>query len=166
MLLILAGLLVWKPPRLPRRSGRTRVDLGATARLLLIGLTSGMPLSGAFQTAGTYAGPPMQGMIDTVSRRARTIGFAAALAEAPAPLRPLAVRLARAHTTGAPMADTVAAFIEEERTERRAAMLVRINRLPVTLVVPLALLILPGFVLLTLGPTVAGVITDLFGAVQ
>lgn len=164
MLLIVAGLLIRWPLRLPRRLRSAPVDLGAMARLLLIALTSGMPLAGALELAGSHA--QVSSVVGVVLRRARMVGLAAALAEAPAPLRPLTIRLARAHTTGAPVADTVAAFIEEERTERRAAMLSRINRLPVTLVVPLALLILPGFVLLTLGPTVAGVITDLFGAVQ
>jgi pilus assembly protein TadC len=54
-------------------------------------------------------------------------------------------------------------FITDRRATRRADTLERLRRLPVALTVPLALLILPGFIILTLGPTVASIVKQLLG---
>jgi hypothetical protein len=165
MLLIVAAVAVRFLPVPRRRPRRPRPDLGAAARLLLIGLSAGLPLGGALEVVAAHVGPPLDVDFTTVLRQGRRHGLSAVLADAPPTVRRFTLRLARAQLTGAPLAATVAAFVAEERSERRARTLTRLNRLPVALTVPLALLILPGFVLLTLGPTVAGVVVDLFGAV-
>jgi pilus assembly protein TadC len=63
------------------------------------------------------------------------------------------------------MSDAVAAFLSESRATRRTEALEKVRRLPVSLMVPLGLLILPGFVVLFVGPIVLGSLVDLFGAV-
>jgi hypothetical protein len=89
-----------------------------------------------------------------VLRNAARRGLAAALSEAGGPGRRLFLILARAVATGAPLAQSVEGFVADQQAEAKAARLEEARRLPVRLMVPLALLVLPGFVLLTVGPTV------------
>jgi pilus assembly protein TadC len=141
----------------------TGEDVDATARLLLIGLTAGLPLTAALQLAADELGRDRGAPLVRLLRRARVSGLAAALAGGRGEEHRLLHRLARAQMTGAPIAGTITTFIAEERAARRAEIVERLRKLPVTLTVPLALLILPGFILLTLGPTVAGIVRQLLG---
>ncbi|NIA24998.1 MAG: hypothetical protein GWP04_05460 [Gammaproteobacteria bacterium] len=159
----LAGTVSLPPFRVPLRRRRDAVDVGATARMLLIGLSAGLSLASVMEVAADELGPEPAAELRAVLRRSRVVGLATALATADGFSRRLFHRLARAHMTGAPTIGTIAAFIEEHRTVQRAEVLERLRRLPVTLTVPLALLILPGFVLLTLGPTVANIVQQLVG---
>jgi pilus assembly protein TadC len=61
---------------------------------------------------------------------------------------------ARATLTGASLVDALSALVAETRAARRAAALADARRLSVRLLFPLALLILPGFVVLVAGPVV------------
>lgn len=166
-ILIVTGAGVWLASH--RVSWRRRpavaqpCDVGVVARLVLVGLTSGLTLGGALEAAARELGGPTLRLLDDVLRRSRVVGLAAAIADDDSPYRRFLQRLARAHLTGARLDGTVLAFIEEHRAGERATTLERLRRLPVTLTVPLALLILPGFVLLTLGPTVASVVQELLG---
>lgn len=159
----LAETVSLPPLRMPGRRRRSAVDVGSTARMLLIGLSAGLSLASAMEAAADELGPESAAELRQVLRRARVVGLATALATTDGSSMRLFHRLARAHMTGAPTIGTIAAFIEEHRTAQRAAILERLRRLPVTLTVPLALLILPGFVLLTLGPTVANIVQQLVG---
>ncbi len=60
--------------------------------------------------------------------------------------------VARALATGAPLVDAVDGFATDRMQMRRQRTLTAARRLPVILVFPLALLILPGFVLVTVAP--------------
>ena len=55
----------------------------------------------------------------------------------------------------------VAAFVAERHDEERARRRAAGARLPVRMLVPLSLLILPGFVLLTVGPALLGAVRRL-----
>jgi tight adherence protein B len=90
--------------------------------------------------------------------------MALALAEAGPLTRPLLSRLALATASGAPIAEAVADHLVELRHVRRTQALERVRRLPVTLMIPLGLLILPGFVVLFVGPIVFRSLGDLLGA--
>jgi hypothetical protein len=92
--------------------------------------------------------------VGDVLRRSVRGGLGQALAAADGHGRRLYAGAARAVVTGAPLVPAVDAFVREAVAERRAADLESARRLPVRLMLPLALLILPGFVLLTVGPTV------------
>src|SRR5690606_16180536 len=87
-----------------------------------------------------------------VVRSARTDGWGPALIAA-TELGSLAPALARAHTSGAPLAQTLEAHLTAHTAERVAAALERARTAPVRLMVPLALLLLPGFTALVVGPT-------------
>jgi pilus assembly protein TadC len=165
MLLVALGVLFG--PKLAalslgrRPSKEVAIDVDAIARLMLIGVTAGLPLTAAIGIAADELGTAQE--LRRVIRVSRIHGVARALATATGPSDRLFRRLARAHMTGASAAGTIATFIADRRTARRTATLEQVRRLPVTLTVPLTLLILPGFVLLTLGPTVASIVRQLLG---
>jgi pilus assembly protein TadC len=151
-------------PRIARKQRRApHSDVDATARLLLIGLTSGLAMSAAMETAADHLGGNPAKELRQVLRNARVHGLAAALTATDGPSKHLFHRLARAQVTGSAATGTIATFIAERRAVKRGETMQRLQRLPVTLTVPLALLILPGFILLTLGPTVAAIIDQLLG---
>jgi pilus assembly protein TadC len=149
-----------------RRSEReAALDVVSCARTLLVGLAAGLPLTAAIDLATHQVSPMVGSELTRVLRAAHRQGMAAALAGSEGRLtRPLLSRLALAQTSGAPMSEVVAAFLTETRTTRRAQALERVRRLPVALMVPLGLLILPGFVVLFVGPIVLGSLVDLLGA--
>jgi hypothetical protein len=62
----------------------------------------------------------------------------------------------RAAQSGAPLLPELDGLIVELRAADGYARLERIRKLPVKLLFPLALLVLPGFLLLTVGPVIAG----------
>jgi tight adherence protein B len=151
---------------LRRIDTNARADVIVCARTLLVGLAAGLPLPATLDLAATQVGEVVAAELARVLRSARRHGVAAALAASDGRLtRPLLSRLALAQASGAPMSDAVAAFLSESRAIRRSAALEKVRRLPVSLMVPLGLLILPGFVVLFVGPIVLGSLVDLFGAV-
>jgi hypothetical protein len=88
--------------------------------------------------------------------------MSSALAANTAPLmRPLFGRIALAQASGAPMHEAVSAYLADGRAARRGKALEQVRRLPVALMVPLGLLILPGFVVLFVGPIVLNSLVDL-----
>ncbi|MDP8958664.1 MAG: type II secretion system F family protein [Actinomycetota bacterium] len=168
-----AALLVWQPllgaalslgalalvgrawlARRRQEGERVLADLAVMGELVLLGLTAGLSLSRSLELAAEDLGPGLAAEVRGVLRRARRIGLGAALGQAEGHGRSLYVRLARAQLTGAAMAEAVAAFVHEQRDAERARRLEAARRLPVRLMIPLALLMLPGFVVLTVGPAV------------
>lgn len=128
----------------------------ATVALVLVG--AGWPPINAI--AGAAAGDPE---VAAVARRARRLGAAAALASADGPLAPLLRRLADAAVSGAPAQPAIRAYIETEHRRRHVSAVERARRLPVRMMVPMALLVLPGFVLMVYGPALLGLVADLVG---
>lgn len=135
---------------------RAVADLPALGELVLMGLTAGMSLAGALELAARHVGPELAREVRAVLRGARRSGLGVALGGADGVARRLYLLLARAQLTGAPSGQAVAFFVHEQRDAERARSLEAARRLPVRLMVPLALCILPGFVLLTVAPSVLG----------
>ncbi len=81
-------------------------------------------------------------------------GSQAGLADPPARLAPLARVVETATLSGSPTAAAIEEHAESLRHEQHMAQMAKVRRLPVRLLLPLALLILPGFVILTVGPAV------------
>jgi len=174
---LLAALVVWRPwlalPLLgvalwSRRPRRRRSDVvgqqALAARIVLVGLTAGLPLLGSLELAAQRATGSVAAELGLVVRRSRRLGVAAALTHWTGPTTsPFLARLAMSAASGAPMVDAVAAYLAELRLARRSAALERARRLPVTLMIPLGLLILPGFVVLFVGPILLGSLGELIG---
>lgn len=135
------------------------VDVPAVARLAGIALRAGLTLSQALAHAETEVAEPTRGAVGDILRRSQPIGLGPALAATRGPLGPLARRLATVHRTGASLALTIDGFEHELIEARQAEAAARVRRLPVQLTIPLVLLILPGCVLLLIGPTVIDELT-------
>lgn len=126
------------------------------ADVLALGLSSGLPPLAALREAAGDADRSLRVDLETLLRRTSTMGVAAAFATWEGMGRRLFRLMARAAITGTPILGTVEAFAREVRHEAHARAQASARRLPVKLLVPLALLILPGFVVLVVGPAVAG----------
>lgn len=144
-------------PRLRRRRREEPDGIDVAARLLVM-IGSGLPVMSALErVAGSVAD------IQPVARRARRLGTAAALASTTGPLAPLLRRLADAAASGAAPEPALRAYIETERRRRLTEVVERARAMPVKLMVPMALLVLPGFVLMVYGPTFLDLIDSLLG---
>lgn len=133
------------------------------AQLVFVGLTGGLSLGASLSHARPHLEPELAAELDRLLRRGQHVGLAGALASSEGEARRFYTVLARAHVTGAPLAPAVAAFLDEERQAQRARAVEEARKLPVKLLVPLALLILPGFVLLTVGPSLVTSLKGVLG---
>lgn len=154
-----ATLVRWMRARAVAAGRRSRgavddqVDL--LAELLGLGLSAGWGFSQALRWAGSRLGQPVAGEVAALVRRMHLDG-AVALDGAGGHGADLYRLVARAQATGAPLVEAVDAFAADRIARRRRQTLTAARRLPVILVFPLALLILPGFVLVTVAPTLLG----------
>jgi len=136
-----------------RRRERPAVRTGddaLLADLTVLGLSAGL----TFTEAASAAADTVGGAVST--RLVRSIRFRGSNEETPADDPALMVVARRALSTGAPLIPAVSGFASTLRDEERARQLTAARRLPVKLLFPLALLILPGFLILTIGPAVLG----------
>lgn len=157
------GLFLWLVGRGVRaRLARRRAETSAQADVLMLGelsalgLAAGLDFAGSLQRAAEPLSAEIRAEVQGMLRRARLRGLSAALAEESGRCRRLFRLVARAVDTGAPVRGAVEAFVDDAISEERAANLAAIRRLPVKLLFPLSLLILPGFMVLTIGPALLG----------
>jgi tight adherence protein C len=137
-----------------RRSAEADADVVVLAELTALGLAGGLDPATALRGAAERVAPELRREVLKVLRRARTLGLADALASASGRAERFYRLIARAVDTGAPVRAAVESFVDEAADEDRARNLTEARRLPVKLLFPLALLILPGFMVLTIGPAV------------
>ena len=132
------------------------------ARVVQVGLAGGLPSTASLALAVGEVGQFVADELTATLRTARREGMASAMAAGNGPLmRPLFSRITLAQASGAPMHEVVAAYLADGRAARRGKALEQVRRLPVALMVPLGLLILPGFVVLFVGPIVLNSLLDL-----
>ncbi len=158
-----AGLLFWLVGSVVRaRFERRRTAASAQADVLVLGelsalgLAAGLDFVSALHRAAEPLSDEVRMEVQGMLRRAHLEGFSAALAGEGGRCRRLFRLAARAVETGAPVRGAVEAFVDDAISEERAAGLAAIRRLPVKLLFPLSLLILPGFMVLTIGPALLG----------
>jgi len=142
--------------RRPRRSPPSD-PVGVAARLLVL-VGAGLPLVAALETAAGF-----DPEVAEVVRRSRRLGAPGALAGAGGPLSPLLRRLADAASSGSPLEPTIRAFMDGERRRRHTRAVERARRLPVRLMIPMTLLVLPGFVVMVYGPALIDIVRELVG---
>lgn len=152
LVLALAALVVRAPSVRPRRRTPVESSPADVARLLSIAAAAGLPLGTALETVAPNVSGVVGVAVEQVVRSSRTKGLAAALLEADQ-LGPLAPTLARAHSAGSPLASTLDAYLVADASQRVTRALEAARTAPVKLMVPLALLLLPGFTALVVGPT-------------
>ncbi len=145
------------------RRKKARRSASALTAALLVGTAAGLSLQAALERARSALDARSAAELEAVLRDARRRGLAAALESATGDLAPLLGRLSRSQTSGAPLTASIEAYAAEDRQFRKAAAVERARKLPVRLVVPLALLILPGFMLLTAAPAAVGFLSHMLG---
>jgi hypothetical protein len=135
-----------------QRDTLAEADATLVADLVALGLTAGLSVRAALEEAqphlGSRLGDDVDRLLDDMDRR----GAAAALSTAAGALEPFGRVASAAALSGAPLASAIAAHATARRRTEHAARVTAARRLPVRLLLPLALLILPGFVLLAVGP--------------
>ena len=143
-----------RSPRHPRRVEDG--DVAMLAELVVLGLGAGLTVGEALDAAAGHVGPVLRSEVGYLLRRSRVVGLPAALESAGGHAGRFYRVAGQAVASGAPLLPALAAFVAEERhaehTRRQAAA----RRLPVRLLLPLALLMLPGFVVLIAGPALLG----------
>jgi len=148
------GAHVWAWTTASRRDDRGVADGDIElADLIGLGLSSGMTFAGAARAAASFIGGATEALIVRVLRDPHHSPSGA--------LDRLFATVRASAASGAPVLAAVDGYAASRRSEDRAAALVAVRKLPVKLLFPLALLILPGFVLLTVGPVVAGAVQRL-----
>lgn len=161
--LVVASLVALGRP--PRRRLRADVpaaeDLEALATLLVLGLDAGMTTLTAITWALAYAPRVLAAEAAVVVRRARLDGLATGLRSAVGHSADLFHSLASPVETGAEVSSMLEAFRERMAADAAAEAEARMSRLPVKLIFPLALLMLPGLVLMVAAPALVEVITRL-----
>lgn len=157
------GALVVRRRLLERRLAAAAVnrELALLGELLGIGLAAGMAVGEALEFAERRLTSDLAAEVASVRRGMARSGAVAVMAAAGGAAGRLYLLIGRAMATGAPVLSAVERFAEERRAEDRAGRETALRRLPVVLAFPLALLILPGFVLLTVAPALSGALQRL-----
>jgi hypothetical protein len=146
VLALVAWIAIKRRPRPPGRSD----DDAVLAELTALGLSAGL----TFTAAASAAAGSVPG--ETSDRLRRALRNGRARDNDAANGQGLMVVANRALMTGAPLQPAVSGYATTLRDEERSRELAAARRLPVKLLFPLALLILPGFLILTIGPAVLG----------
>jgi hypothetical protein len=163
-----AGLLVRHPlaaavvavaRRPAARSARARQsEVPVLVELVAVSVSAGATPRMALEVAAEAAGPCRAALVGVLGE-ALGKGFGAALeagARRHAELARLLRTLAAADASGAPLADSLVRLGRSSRLAARREAERRARTVPVRLLIPLVVLVLPAFALLTVVPTVLG----------
>ena len=153
------AVLLARPVRIRRPRSEPGSTVADLVRLLSIAAAAGLPLATALESVVDELSGEVHISVRRVVRSSRTVGLTAALLEA-ADLGSIAPALARAHATGSPLSQTLDAHLAAHGAERVFRALEAARTAPVRVMVPLALLLLPGFTALVLGPTLLDHLID------
>ena len=156
----------WEPASERRRRLRLELELPWVVDLLAAALGAGLGPMEAVQRATEVCHPVVRGELQLplarLSLGADPVSVWTELATHPE-LGRLGVTLRRATESGAPVVEALGRLAEDLRSNRRAAVEVRVRRIEVRAAVPLGVCLLPAFVLLAVVPLVAGSASRLLG---
>ncbi|NND04434.1 MAG: hypothetical protein HKN91_16785 [Acidimicrobiia bacterium] len=111
-----------------------------------------MTLNAALRWSLGHADRSIRPGVDALIRDSTRLGLAGALRAAEGPAAVLLNALARPVSTGAAIGPVLAGLRDRLESEYVAGIEERLERLPVKLVLPLALLMLPGLLLMIVAP--------------
>lgn len=138
----------------PIRRGRgvdatSKRDAVLAIELVGLGVTSGLP----FRNAASLTAKQITGSAGReVSQALRSVNAGQQPSFETSDIQSMFIAAQASETTGMPLAGILNAIATDRRREASAAARERLAKLPVKMLFPLALLILPGFVLLTVVP--------------
>ena len=141
----------------PRR--KAAPPIRSILMLLLVELRSGQSALGALQSLSA-AFPDHEDLTRGV-RVATLEGLTAAVGDTSGEIRRVFSQMARSQRSGAPLLDAVRTLMERDIAAERSRRMERARSLPVRLLVPTALLLLPGLVLMLYAPALLRLLGDL-----
>ena len=148
-----------------RASEQARDELEMLTHSMLIAVSGGLSPVAALALSRENLRSRLGGEVDQVLRRSVHSGLTAALLDATGAGGRLFRQIGAAHLSGAPLGLALAALATEYREAARARAVERARKLPVRMVIPLALLMLPGLLILMIGPIVLPSIMRLLGPI-
>lgn len=154
------AFLAWATLRFRNAAAAARADKKAkhdaveAAELIGLGLAGGLSVGAAHRAALSHAPATVCPSLEELITSMEEMGIVAALEADKGPTVQSSRVLAAVSASGAPALPALRAQIEAEHGRRHAAEVERARRLPIRLMLPLTLLVLPGFVVITVGPAV------------
>lgn len=163
MLVVMAPLMLLIRRRIARRSRRvdTEDDVILLADLMAIGVAAGLNVSASLELASQHVGGEVAIDVATALHRASRLGTATGLISMEGAASEVFRTIAVTSVAGAPLGSGLGALASRLRRDRHASAVEDARRLPVRLLVPLTLLVLPGFVVIAVGPAVVDAISRL-----
>lgn len=137
-----------------RHREQLREDAALLADLTVLGLTGGLGIRQALEIAAGAVGGEVADEVAVLLRRAQIDRISAVLAGAGGAGRDLYRVIGRSVETGASLLDQATRVADDMHAALAATRLERVRKLPVAMLFPLTLLILPGFLLLTVAPAI------------
>jgi pilus assembly protein TadC len=144
-----------------RRALVHSAELAEICDLAAISLTGGLNIATSLRIAAEAAGGPIAGELEKILAIARIDGLQEAMATAGGGGVRLYQAVNRAGATGGPMLQSVQALADELWAEHATVAVEKARKLPVAMLLPLTLLILPGFLLLAVAPGVLDALSRL-----
>ena len=144
------------------RKARELADLASICDLTAIGLTGGLGVQPALEMAVRHVDGELSLELGALLQRCRVDGIATAMTTADGAGRRLYRIVGAAVATGSSLLDSVGRLAHDLHSELATSELESVRKLPVTMLFPLTLLILPGFLLLAIAP----VILDAFSRLE
>ena len=154
---------VLRERRLARRRAEAEIEL--LTHSMLIGLSGGLSPAAALLLARETLESRLRDEVDQVLRRSVQEGLAASLVNSRGVAGRLFRQVGAAQLSGAPLGLALTALATEHRAAVRAEAVERARRLPVRMVLPLTLLMLPGLLILMVGPLVLPSMVRLLGPI-
>ncbi len=141
-------------PKWRRRRTADSRELAEICDLTAICLTGGLNIATSLHIAAASTGGVIADELERILAVARIDGIGEAMAVARGEGDRLYQAVSRAGASGGPMLLPVRTLADELWNEHAAAAVESARRLPVAMLLPLTLLILPGFLLLAIAPAV------------
>ncbi len=153
------GVVRWRAIRRHKRRAQRGVsDVLLALDLMALATTSGLPFTTAATMAVHHVGEPTRGTLEQAVRRVDA-GLGHDLDDGP--LADAFNAAQRSAVTGASLSVTLADLAQRAREDEAAVTAERLEKLPVKLLFPMAFLILPGFILVVVVPTIVSGLAEL-----
>lgn len=154
------GFFTWAVVRFRRAAARARAERDREAaaieagELVALGLAGGFSVAAAHRAALDHCDESIRPDLALLCWRMARDGVVAGLDADTGPMAPGSAALVTATASGAPVLPALEAHLRQVHHARHMAAVEAMRRLPIRLLIPLTLLVLPGFVLVTVGPAV------------
>ena len=154
---------VLRERRLARQRAEDEIEL--LTHSMLIGLSGGLSAAAALLLSRETLQSRLRDEVDRVLRRSVQEGLAASLLSSRGVGGRLFRQIGAAQLSGAPLGLALTSLATEHRAAARARAVERARRLPVKMVLPITLLMLPGLLILMVGPLVLPSVARMLGRI-